>query len=201
MRLIRSAAAAAVLAAPLFAAAALPVAGEPYVIDKSHAAVTFRVSHLGFADTHGVFRNFDAEIDFNPDDIEAAKVSFTIDASSVDTFWEARDKHVRSADFLDVENHPEITFVSKEVRLVSATEAELVGEVTMKGVTNEETFTVVLNKMGPSPFNKDLTIAGFTVTGEIDRTNYGISYAAPAVGAVMPIRIDIEASPKSQKGS
>ncbi|MEM6439736.1 MAG: YceI family protein [Pseudomonadota bacterium] len=195
--LIAASALAVAAALPL----AAPVSAEPYVIDKSHAVVTFRVSHLGFADTHGVFREFDAEIDFDPDAIEEASVAFTIDAGSVDTFWEARDKHVRSADFLDVENHPEITFVSKEVRLISANEAELVGEVTMKGVTNEEVFTVVLNKMGPSPFNKDLTIAGFTVTGEIDRTDYGITYAAPAVGAVMPIRIDIEASPKSQKGS
>ncbi|MEM1314232.1 MAG: YceI family protein [Pseudomonadota bacterium] len=200
MRFVSAFAAAAVLAAG-FAVAPAPAAAEPYVVDKSHAAVTFRVSHLGFADTHGVFREFDAEIEFDPDAIEEASVAFTIDAASVDTFWEARDKHVRSADFLDVENHPQITFVSKEVRLISANEAELVGDVTIRGVTQEETFTVVLNKMGPSPFNAELTIAGFTVTGEIDRTRYGIDYAAPAVGSVMPIRIDLEASPKSQKGS
>jgi polyisoprenoid-binding protein YceI len=196
-----SLAAASALAVAAALPLAAPVAAEPYVVDKSHAAVTFRVSHLGFADTHGVFRNFDAEIDFDPEAIEEASVSFTIDAASVDTFWAARDEHIRAADFLDVANHPEITFVSKEVRLISANEAELVGDVTIRGVTNEEVFTVVLNRMGPSPFNRDQTIAGFTVTGEIDRTDYGIDYAAPAIGTVMPIRIDLEASPKSQKGS
>ena len=183
------------------AAASAPAMAEPYVLDKPHAAITFRVSHLGFADAHGVFRKFDAEIDFDPDAIEESTVAITIDAASIDTFWEGRDKHLRSADFLDVANHPQITFVSKEVRLVSANEAELVGEVTLRGVTREETFDVVLNKLGPSPWDGDLTIAGFTVTGEIDRTDYGITFAAPAVGAVLPIRIDIQASPASQKGT
>jgi polyisoprenoid-binding protein YceI len=109
--------------------------------------------------------------------------------------WDKRDEHIRGADFLDVENHPEIIFESTAIELVSEDMAEVTGDVTIKGVTNEETFTVKLNRLGPSPFNEEQTIAGFTITGEIDRTDYGVSYAAPAVGVVMPIRIDMEASP------
>ena len=179
-------------------AAAAPVAAEPYVLDKSHAHVTFTVDHLGFSLVHGQFREFDATVDFDPDDIEAAKVSFVIDAASVDTFWEARDKHIRSADFLDVENHPEITFVSRSVTLTSAETAEVTGDLTIRGVTKEETFEARLNKYGPSPFNPEQTIAGFTVTGTVDRTDYGVSFAAPAVGVEIPIRLDLEMSPKSQ---
>ena len=185
-------------AAALSAAAALPLAAEPYEIDKSHAHVMFSVDHLGFSAVHGQFREFDAEIDFDPENVEAAKVNFVIEAASVETFWDKRDAHIRGADFLDVENHPQITFVSKEVRLTSADTAEVVGDVTIRGVTNEETFQVRLNKIGPSPFNKSQTIAGFTIEGEIDRTKYGIGYGAPAIGTVLPVRLDLEASPKGE---
>ena len=179
----------------LAALLAAPVSAEPWKIDKSHATVAFSVDHLGFSLTHGVFREFDAEIDFDPESFETASVSFTIAAASVDTFWEARDEHIRSADFLDVEAHPEITFVSKTVRLTGPDTAEVTGDVTIKGVTREETFAVTMRKLGPSPFNPELTIAGFTVEGELDRTNYGVAYGAPAIGAVMPIRLDLEVSP------
>lgn len=194
MRLASRTLAAIALASPLLAAA-LPAAAEPYVIDKAHAQVGFSVNHLGFSIVHGWFRDFDAVIDFDPDAIETAKVAFTIKSASVDTGWDARDVHVKSPDFLDAEAHPDITFVSKSVRLVAGDRAEVTGDVTIKDVTREEVFEVVLNKFGPSPFNPQQTIAGFTVTGTLDRTDYGVSFAAPAVGAEMPIRIDLEASP------
>lgn len=186
--------------ATLTTAIVTPVVAEPYVIDRSHAYISFMVDHLGFAMTHGTFREFDAQINFNPDDIEAATVAFTIEAASVETFWEARDTHVRSADFLDVETYPQITFVSNEVRLTSEDTAEVTGDVTMRGVTRPETFEVKLNRFGPHPFNKDLTVAGFTITGVLDRRNYGSTFGAPAIGAEIPIRIDLEASPRAQVG-
>ena len=184
--------------ASLAAAATLlasPLAAEPWVVDKSHAHVSFEVSHLGFSTTQGVFREFDAQIDFDPENMETASVAFTIQSGSVDTFWEARDKHIRSADFLDADNHPEITFTSKSVRLIDDDTAEVVGDVTIKGVTNEETFTAQLLRLAPSPFNPDKTVAGFVVEGEIDRTKYGVAYGAPAIGVVMPVRVDLEISP------
>lgn len=185
------------VAAPALALglAVLPAAAEPYVMDKSHAQVTFSVDHLGFSMVNGWFREFDAEIDFDPDAIEESSVRFAIQADSVDTGWPDRDAHIRGEDFLHVEEHPEITFVSKEIELTSENTAEVTGDVTIRGETNEETFEVTLNKIGPSPFDEDQTIAGFTVTGEIDRTAYGVSFAAPAVGVTIPVRIDLEASP------
>lgn len=187
--------AALALAAAGLAAAAIPAAAEPYKLDKSHAAVTFTVGHLGFSTTHGYFKTFDAEIDFNPDSMETSSVSFTIDAASVDTLWAARDKHVKSKDFLNVEAHPTITFVSKKVVLTSAETATVTGDMTLLGQTHEETFDVVLNKMGPSPFNPALQIAGFAVSGEIDRTKYGMGYGAPAIGGTIGLRVDLEMSP------
>lgn len=174
---------------------AVPAQAEPWKIDPAHGAVTFSVEHLGFSITQGRFRKFDAEIDFDPENIEAASVAFTIDAASVDTNWPERDKHVKSGDFLGVEEFPEITFVSKSVRLIDGDTAEVTGDLTIRDVTREETFTATMRRLGPSPFNPEQQVAGFVVEGEIDRTDYGVSYGAPAIGVTVPLRVDMEISP------
>lgn len=183
------------LAGALLLTNPLAALSAPYTLDKSHAHVTFQVGHLGFSTVHGQFRKFDANITFDPDNVEATQVNFVIDAASVDTFWEKRDDHIRGKDFLDVANHPEITFVTTSVKPTGAETAEVSGDLTIRGVTNSVVFQATLNKMGPSPFNPNQTIAGFSVTGQIDRTKYGVSYAAPAVSAIIPIQIELEMSP------
>ena len=167
----------------------------PYVLDKSHAHVTFTVSHLGFSYVHGQFRNFDAAIDFDPGNVEATRVAFTIDATSVDTLWEARDKDLRSKNFLNVAVYPTITFNTTGIKPVSSDSAEVTGDLTIIGVTRPVTLMARLNKIGPSPFNPNLTVAGFSVEGEIDRTAFGMTYAAPAIGSMVKIRLDLEMSP------
>ena len=189
MRIVQFALLAWIVSVPAVATA------EPYVLDRSHAHVTFTVDHLGYSLVHGQFREFDAEIDFDPENVEATEVTFVIQAASIDTFWDARDRHVRSPDFLDVENHPEITFVATGVTQTGEETADITGVLTIRGTTLEVTFNGRLNKAGPSPFDPSKTIVGLTVEGEIDRTAFGISYAAPAVGATIPIRIDLEMSP------
>ena len=185
----------ALLAALLAAGLAAPALAEPHVLDKSHAHVKFAVDHLGFSTVHGQFREFDAEIDFDPENVEAARVRFVIQAASVDTLWAKRDEHIRGADFFDVANHPEIVFESTSVRKTGDDTAEVTGTLTLRGVSREVTFEARLNKLGPSPFDASRTIAGFTIEGEIDRTEFGVSYAAPAIGAVIPIRVELEMSP------
>lgn len=186
----------ALAAASALTLSAAPVAAAPWTIVDGHGAVTFSVEHFGFSSTPGLFRDFSADIDFDPEDIESSSVSFTIDAASIDTNWEARDEHIRSGDFLAVEEYPEITFVSTSVNKTGEDTAEVVGDVTMKGETNEEAFTATMKRIGPNPLDEEQTIAGFVVEGEIDRTDYGVSYAAPAVGAVIPIRLDLEITPE-----
>ena len=190
MRVIPFALAGAMLLASPYTASA-----EPYILDKSHAQVLFEVGHLGFSNVHGQFRKFDANIVFDPENVEETQVNFVIDASSVDTFWEARDVHIRSKDFLDVENFPEITFVTTSVAPTGTDTADVAGDLTIRGVTQPAVFEAKLNKMAPSPFNPNQTIAGFTVTGQIDRARYGVTFAAPAVSTIIPIRIEVEMSP------
>ncbi len=176
----------------LFAAGA---AAAPWKLDKDHVHVTFTISNIGFSVTHGQFREFDAEIDFDPENVETASVYFTLVADSLDTNSKSRDRHVKSKDFLDVANFPTIAFRSTKVRLLDEKTAEITGDLTMRGVTNEEVFTAKLIRLGPSPFNAADTIAGFSAEGVIDRTEYGVSYGAPAIGVEVPIRIDIQMNP------
>lgn len=189
MRLIHLALVITMLALPGLARA------ETYVIDKSHAFVTFTADHLGFSDVHGQFRDFDANIELDPSNVEATRVRFTVRTESVDTYNKARDDHLRSAAFFDVANFPEMVFTSTEVRPTGADTAEITGDLTLIGVTRPITLEATLNRIGPSPFFPDITVAGFTVTGVIDRTEFGMNFGAPAIGVEIPIRIDIEMSP------
>jgi polyisoprenoid-binding protein YceI len=182
------------LRAALLAAAAAfaPLPALAWTVDPSHTSVTFTVNHLGFSDVTGVFRDWDADVTFDPDDLAATAVTFTIDAASVDTLWPARDEHIRAADFLDVANHPEIVFVSTGVETTGDTSAVMTGDLTIRGVTQPVSFDATLNNLGPNPFNPSQQIAGFTITGEIDRSAFGIDFGAPAIGAVLPVTINVE---------
>lgn len=185
MRLPTLALAAAVALSP---AAAL----AEWTLDRAHSNIAFTVDHLGFSDVKGLFREFEAEVAFDPEDLASTEVRFTIAAASVDTLWEARDEHLRSGDFLDVANHPEITFATTSVATTGENTAEVTGDLTMRGVTQEVTFDAVLNQIGPNPFNAEQNIAGFTLTGEIDRTAFGIDFGAPVIGAVLPVTVNVE---------
>lgn len=179
----------------LLAVTPLAATAAPWTLDKSHTHIDFTVNHLGFSETRGTFSDFDAVIDFDPDNVEAASVSFTIKAASINTFWDARDEHVRGKDFLNVEEHEDITFTSTSITKTGDTTADVTGDLTIIGVTQPITLKAVLNNLGPNPFAPEVTVAGFNLSGEIDRTAFGIGFGAPAIGAVLPLTISLEMSP------
>lgn len=176
------------------AAILLPVSGraEPYVLDKDHAHLTFAVDHLGFSLVRGRFTDFDAEIDFNPDDPEAAQVSVTIKTDSVISYSDVRDKAVRGKSLLYVKKFPTMTFVSTGLKLTSSNEAMVNGELTLRGVTREESFKAVMRRAAVNELTKRKT-AGFSVEGEIDRRDYDMGWGVGAVGAIVQFAFDIEA--------
>ncbi len=185
----------------LFAvAAAVAWAGgtlaAPYAVDPDHTAITFTASHLGFSLVHGRFERFAATIDFDPEAIEATQVRIELDPGSVDTGSKTRDVHLRTyPDLFDVGQFPTITFVSTAVELTSAETARMTGDLTLRGVTRPVTFDVRLNARGVTPLSQGREVVGLTATAEIDRTQFGMGFAAPAVSAVIPVRIDLEMSP------
>jgi polyisoprenoid-binding protein YceI len=183
--------AAAALAVSMSAPA---LAAEPWTIDESHTAITFTVDHFGYSTVHGFFRDFDGELSLDPDAPEASAVAFTIQAASLDTLFEKRDEHLRSADFLNVAGFPTITFQSTGIERAGDGAAKVAGDLTIKGVTRPVVLDVRLNKLEPSPMTKAPT-AGFTATAVIKRSDFGVSTFIPAVGDELTVRIDTEASP------
>ncbi|MCM3790446.1 YceI family protein [Domibacillus indicus] len=146
--------------------------------DQVHSGIAFQVKHMMVSKTKGEFTSFDVQIDGDVNQLEAAKWTVSIDTASIDTNNADRDNHLRSGDFFNAEQHPEITFISDTIQKVSENEYEVTGQLTLKGVTNTETFTVEYNGTSKSPMDGS-TIAGFDAEGKINREAYGLTWNAP----------------------
>uniref|UniRef100_A0A7V2AZL8 Polyisoprenoid-binding protein n=1 Tax=Rhodothermus marinus TaxID=29549 RepID=A0A7V2AZL8_RHOMR len=165
-------------------------------IDKSHSSVGFRVRHLGISYVNGVFTDYDATLQFDPADLSTLKTSATIRVASINTGIERRDNHLRSADFFDVERYPEIRFVSKAVRNLQGNRFQLVGDLTIKGVTKEVVLDVEF--LGTAQGMQGEQRAAFTARGTIDRFDFGLQWnrlteaGGVVVGREVTLLIDLE---------
>jgi polyisoprenoid-binding protein YceI len=190
-------------ALPLILALLLPAAvladhhamAPLWINDESHTRITFEVTHLGFSTMPGIFRDFDVDFRFDPESPADSSLKVTIDAASIDMFHDELNEHLRNEDFFDVANHPRLTFVSTTVTPTGEDTATVTGDLTLLGVTQPVTFDVTLNDLGPHPFDPERTVAGFDAVGALDRTAFGMDYAAPAVGAEILFRLTGEFSP------
>jgi polyisoprenoid-binding protein YceI len=147
-------------------------------IDPVHSEVSFTVRHLMISKVRGRFRTFEGEI-VTAADPAASSVTATIDLASVDTGNEQRDAHLRSPDFLDVATHRTMTYRSTGLRR-DGDRVLLDGDLTLRDVTKPVTLLLELNGFGPDPYGG--TRAGFTATGEINRSDFGVSYNGPVPG-------------------
>jgi polyisoprenoid-binding protein YceI len=155
------------------------IAGK-WTIDAVHSHVGFTVKHMMVSKVRGQFKIFDADIVTAEDPL---KSSFTarVDLRSVDTGNEQRDNHIRSADFFEVESHPEMTYKSTGIRPATDAEGFIVdGDLTIRGVTRQVPLTLEVEGFGPDPFGG--TRSGFTLSGEINRTDFGVSFNGPIPG-------------------
>ncbi len=165
-------------------------------IDKSHSSVGFRVRHLGISYVNGVFTDYDATLQFDPADLSTLKTSATIRVASINTGIERRDNHLRSADFFDAERYPEIRFVSKAVRNLQGNRFQLVGDLTIKGVTKEVVLDVEF--LGTAQGMQGEQRAAFTARGTIDRFDFGLQWnrlteaGGVVVGREVTLLIDLE---------
>lgn len=177
----------------LIAAATLgtPVCAVDYTADPDHAQIWFAADHVGFSTVRGMFRQFDAQIDFDPDHPLESKARFVIVAASVDTNSALRDNGLRSDAFLDVDRYPTIVFETEDVSRLGEKEADITGRLTIRGVTREETFRARLRRAAVSELT-GLRTAGFFVQGVIDRRDYGMTFGAPAIGVDISITLDME---------
>jgi len=168
-----------------------------WVVDASHSEVGFSVRHLMIAKVKGTFHAFDASIAADVSDLTSAEISFNIDLSSVDTRNGDRDAHLKSADFFDVEQFPTLGFKATAITKTGEGEYAVTGDVSLHGVTRSETFEVTFEGTSRDPWGN--TKAGFSATGTIKRSDYGLTYnAALETGGVMigdevKISLEIEA--------
>jgi len=146
-------------------------AADTWTIDKAHSEVNFKVKHL-MSKVSGSFTDFDGTITTDFADLSASSVSFTIQAASIDTKNGDRDKHLRSADFFDIEKFPTITFTSSEITKTGDDTFAVTGTFTVHGVTKEITLPVTFLGAGQDPWGN--TKAGFEVATTLSRTDYGI---------------------------
>ena len=189
--------AAAPIAAAGLAFAAAPAMANTYVIDEGHTHILFQVSHLGFSNTHGEFLEFDGSFEFDPEAPESSRVSVTIETASIDSGHAERDDHLRNPDFFNVDEYPTMTFETTGVEVIGDDSALLTGDLTLLGTTQPVTLDVTMNGMGPHPFQTDVTVVGFTATGTINRSDFGMNFGVPALGDEVMITIEMEASPAS----
>ncbi len=159
----------------LFALASFAMAQESiWRFDKAHTNVGFKITHMVISDVTGKFQEFDGTLKSGEDDFDGASVEFTIQTASVNTNNEKRDKHLRSKDFFDAKNYPEIKFVSKSFKKTGDNAYKVIGNLTMHGVTKEVTLELTHKGTITDPWGK--TRAGFKTTTTLNRYEYGLKY-------------------------
>jgi len=150
------------------------MATTKWALDPTHSEIQFKVKHLMISNVTGQFGKFDASVETNGDDISTAKISFSADINSISTNNEQRDAHLRTSDFFDAENHPQLTFVSSKLEKVDEENYKLHGTLTMRGTSKEITLNVEFGGIITDPWGN--TRSGFTVSGKINRQDFGVSF-------------------------
>ena len=147
-----------------------------WVIDPVHTEIAFKVKHLMITNVKGVFKEFDASIYTTGDDFMTAEVDFWMNPASIDTGSADRDKHLKSADFFDVENHKEITFRGNTYEKVDEDSYELYGDLTVRGVTKRIKLDVEFGGVVKDPWGNEK--AGFSINGKINRKDWDLNWNA-----------------------
>ncbi len=161
-------------------------------IDLAHSHITFTARHMMISKVRGAFESFSGVINFDPDKPEQTTVDVTIDAASINTRTADRDNHLRSADFLDVANYPQLHFVGKRVEKLDDTSGRLIGDLTIRDITREVTLAVNYLGVVKSPWGA--SSAGFNASTSINRKDWNLTWnvALEAGGWLVGDTINIE---------
>lgn len=171
-----------------------------YSFDPAHSNADFSVRHMMITTVRGGFKEVSGILNFDKDNSANSSVEATIKADSIWTGVADRDGHLKSPDFLDVANHPEITFKSTSVNMKGDDKADVVGDLTIRGVTNPVTLNVEFLGEAKNPFTGTATV-GFTASTQINRETFGLTWnqaletGGVLVGKDIKITLDIEAVP------
>ena len=158
----------------------------------AHQFITFEISHLGYSTLYGRFNDFDGQFMYDADNPENSSVEVTIDTASVDTNHAERDKHLRSEDFLYVDEYPEASFRSIRIEMDDddKDEADIVGELTLRGVTREVTLEAEMQGYGEDPWGGYRM--GFDAETEIKLADFGIPTNLGKASETVTLEISVE---------
>jgi polyisoprenoid-binding protein YceI len=149
----------------------IPVPTGTWNVDPIHSSVEFHVKHLGIATVKGVFKEFEGSLQVGPDGATAAG---SVKVASIDTREEKRDGHLRSPDFFDAEQFPEITFKSTSITPLGGEDFEVTGDFTIHGVTKPLTLSATLEGAETDPEGNKRV--GLSANGQINRGDYGMTF-------------------------
>ncbi len=163
---------------------------ETYKLDPEHTTIGFRVSHLVFSKVPGRLNKFEGTIVLDPADLSKGTVEVTIDAASIDTNEPARDKHLKSDEFFDVEKYPKVTFRSIRVKPISQNKLQIEGNLTIHGVTKPVTLDV--DELGFGPAGYGAYRAGFEARSRINRQDFDVSWNDVVEGGGLMVGNDVD---------
>ncbi len=181
------------------------MARQIWTFEPGHTAAEFSVRHMMVTNVRGHFKNVQGTLEIDPDNPTDVAVEAVISAKDIWTGEPDRDAHLRSADFLDVDNYPEIIFTGNQATYIGENEFLLIGTLTIRGVTREVTLDVLTQGQWDTPYWEDgvdkgpLKRAGFSAKGRINRHDFGASWndqldkGGIVVGNEVGIKIDVEA--------
>lgn len=147
-----------------------------WIIDPAHTEIGFKIKHLVISTVSGKFTSFEGKLETGKEDFTDAKLSFSADINSIHTGNEQRDGHLKSADFFDAANHPKLSFVSTKLEYVGGDEYKLTGDLTIRGTTKPVHLNVEFGGIQQNMYGQ--TVAGFEITGKINRQDYGLVWSA-----------------------
>jgi len=144
-------------------------------LDPTHSEIHFKVRHLMVSWVTGSFKQFNATVETEGDDITTAKVHFTAEIHSISTNNEQRDAHLRTGDFFDAENHPQLSFESNKLEKISDEHYKLYGTLTMRGVSKPVVLNAEYGGTAQDPWGN--TRIGVSVSGKINRKDFGVNFS------------------------
>jgi polyisoprenoid-binding protein YceI len=180
----------------------ITVKADTYTIDPDHSVIGFKVKHLAISNVAGKFGEFNGTFQYDPKNIATSKTEAVIKVSSVDTQNKKRDDHLKEGDFFDEKKFPEIKFVSKEVKNVKGDTFDLVGDLTMHGMTKTLTLPVTFGGVAKDMYGNDR--AAFSATTKLNRKDFGLAWSklletgALVVGDEVTINLEVEGIKKAK---
>ena len=168
---------------------ALPIAPGNYGIDTHHSQLGFTVTHLGISTIRGTFDQYSGAL-YVGEDLASTVVAVEAEMASINTGERDRDAHMQGPDFFDTSNHPQMNFRSTSI-VESGSGYTMTGDLTIRGITQPVDFEVTFNGSNVFPIDQS-THFGFTASGSISRSSFGVSYAVPLVSDEVKLSLDAQ---------